>query len=149
MNRSVQARLSIIALVACAACSPARTGRLMASEDLTCMQQTTYGGGLVITMEDARKIRAALDRYLPTVKKELQKEVVGPGDPFIDCWGTVRMGIWLLERPSEGSELHAIFPVLHNDNLRIDQTVVLRRAGEGWEASGVGLRTAHALVTRP
>src|SRR5262245_55886413 len=86
MNRVL---LTLVVLAASnARCSPARSERQAvqpARIQSSCMTQTTLqlsdGNFVIITLEDARNIRTAVEHYLATGKPKLEQPVPPPGDP--------------------------------------------------------------------
>ena len=103
----------------------------------------TPGGEVVITLEDAKAIRAAVETYLKTAKPKLETAVSMPEDPVIDFTGTVRMGAWFLEASYSSSDLYLTYPFAETRLTRHDQLIVLRRVGDQWEAYDAEVRTAH------
>lgn len=98
----------------------------------------------VITLEEGERIRAVVVRYLDEEKPKLELNVFGPGEAFIDCHGTMRLGAWILESAfSDEPELNLSFRVLTNEHFLVRQVIGLKEEGGEWMVTGVGLVTAH------
>jgi hypothetical protein len=110
---------------------------LQGEEIGNCRQETKVGNA-VITLDDARRIRAAADQYLGRDSK-LQT----PGPPFIDCEGVVRLGAWVLEPLADG-ELRLAFRTVSNEHLIVRQEMRIRRDGESWTPVSMSEVTYHA-----
>lgn len=126
-----------------AAPSAAYSGKTMES----CMKETTLKIGkreLVITLREAEQIKLTVERYLAEEKPELEPSVSGPGAPFIDCQGTVRMGGWILESShSVEPELHLAFSIVRSDLSRVRQEIELRHWRGHWKVTGIDRVTYH------
>jgi hypothetical protein len=113
----------------------------------SCLQQTTIkvaNRDLVITLQDAERIKQTVEKYLAAEKPKLDSSVSGPGEVFIDCWGKVRMGAWLLESSwSDEPELSLTFRMPTGENIRVQQVIRLRQAEGQWKVADVGTRISH------
>ena len=69
-----------------------------------------------------------------------------PGEVFIDCQGTARMGAWILESAyAADPELRLTFRVHTGEGLIVRQIIRLQWVGGGWRATGTDIATAHRL----
>jgi hypothetical protein len=115
--------------------------------ELNCRAQTTLplaGATRVITRNDAQRIKTVLETYLAKAKPELDPPVTPPGDPFIDCEGTVRLGRWILERSySDPRELRLTYRAVTNDLFIVRQEARLVPVKNGWKIAGISRVTYH------
>lgn len=113
----------------------------------TCLKETTIkvaGRDMVFTLADAEKIKLIVDRYLAEERPKLEPSVFGPGDAFIDCRGTVRMGAWILESAySDEPELGLAFRIFTSEHFIVRQVIGLRQENGEWKVAGVGRVTSH------
>ena len=112
-----------------------------------CMEEATLqiaGRDQVITLKEAERIRLTVEKYLEEEKPALEPSVFGPGEAFINCEGSVRMGAWILEPvSSEEPELRLTFRVLTSKNFLVRQVIGLALEGDEWAVTGVSRETAH------
>ncbi len=100
----------------------------------------------VFSFDELREIRREVVRYLAEEKPEMDPSVILPGEVFIDCWGTARMGAWILESEySSEPELQLAFRVHTGESLIVRQNIGLEEVGGRWQATGTGLEFAHRL----
>ena len=137
-------RLPALVAILALACSQAATSppEVIRGTEVpeSCRQQTTLRLGdsdVVVTLDDARAIRAAVEKYLIEKKPKLEDEVYWPPDPFIDCEGVVRMGAWVLAPTSDG-ELRLAFRVVKSELMMVTREITIQRAGEKWKAVSTG-----------
>jgi hypothetical protein len=118
-----------------------------AAAQLNCREQATLplgGATRVITLDDARRIKTVLETYLATAKPKLDPPVTPPGDAFIDCEGTVRLGAWILERSySAPRELRLTYRAVTNDLFIVRQEARLVPVKNGWKIAGIHRVTYH------
>ena len=110
------------------------------------MEKTTIDLGkevVTITLQDAQQIRAAANKYLVKNKSKFDKQVTPPGDPFIDCEGTVRMGVWMLEQSFSDPELQLTYLIAWNQWARFGEYIRIKRVAGRWKAVGKGDFSAH------
>ena len=97
-----------------------------------------------VTLEEAEEIRKVVEEYLEEEKPALEPSVIRPGKAFVDCWGTIRLGAWILESgSSEKPELDLTFRVETNERFVVRQVVGLELVEGRWKVTGVGVQTAH------
>ena len=102
--RSKSGLLVCLAVLLCmtplsAMCAEKKDEETTAGED-SCLKETTIkvaNRDLIITVHDAERIKLTVENYLAKARPKLKPSVPGPGEVFIDCLGTVRMGAWILE----------------------------------------------------
>ena len=115
--------------------------------ELNCREQTTLslaGATRVITLNDAQRIKTVLETYLDKVKPKLDPPVTPPGDPFIDCEGTVRLGAWILEQSySDPRELRLTYRAVTNDFFIVRQEARLLPVKNSWKIAGISRVTYH------
>jgi len=144
MNRKSLLPIALLS-IASFACSTARS-------DIpeTCMHQTTLklgDGDLVVTLPEAQRIRAAVQQFLIAEKPRMEESILWPGEPFIDCEGTVRMGAWILE-PSGDSGLRLTYRVATTHSNIVREEIQINHVGERWEAVSRG-QVIHHLKRNP
>jgi hypothetical protein len=103
--------------------------------DYNCAETTTVGK-VTVTLEDGRAIRDSVIRLLQTTK--LADPVPLPADPFIDCWGTMRMGPWVLEEDDE-PDLRLSYTIARSDYARNRQEIRITRVDGRWKAVNRGI----------
>jgi hypothetical protein len=104
------------------------------------------GRDRVFPFEELRGIRREAVRYLAEEDPALEPGVLDPGEVSIDCWGTARMGAWILESAhSAEPALHLTYRVHTGDAGIVRQVIRLEPAGDSWRATGTDVETAHAL----
>ncbi|HEX8844813.1 MAG TPA: hypothetical protein VF791_09235 [Pyrinomonadaceae bacterium] len=117
-----------------------------AGED-SCLKQTTVkvaNRDLIITLHDAEQIKLTVEKYLVKARPKLKPSVPGPGEVFIDCWGTVRMGAWILESSfSDEPELRLTFRLHNSEYLIVRREIRVRQAEGQWKVVGDGRVTYH------
>ena len=117
-----------------------------AGED-SCLKETTIkvaNRDLIITLHDAERIKLTVEKYLAKARRKLKPSVPGPGEVFIDCRGTVRMGAWILESSfSAEPELRLTFRIHNGEYLIVRREIRLRQAEGQWEVIGDGRVTYH------
>jgi hypothetical protein len=115
--------------------------------ELGCMEETTIqiaGRDEVITVHEAEKIRLIVVEYLEREKPAMEPSVFWPTEAFIDCWGTVRFGAWILgSGSSHKPELDLTFYIFSNEHFRVWQGIGLIREEGQWRVTGAGRSTAH------
>lgn len=100
----------------------------------------------VFSFDELKEIRREVVRYLAEEKPEMDPAVIPPGEAFIDCWGTARMGAWILESAyTAAPELRLTFRVHTGESLLVRQNIRLELVDGQWKATGAGLETAHRL----
>jgi hypothetical protein len=82
-----------------------------------------------VTLAEAEQIRVVSERYL-LAKPELA-ELPLPESPAIDQWGTMRLGVWILD--SDGGELRLAHRTGETNVSMVRQELLLARTGGGWE----------------
>ncbi|HSS19623.1 MAG TPA: hypothetical protein VLL54_06085 [Pyrinomonadaceae bacterium] len=147
--RSKSILLVCLAVLWCAA--PLRAmGRQNKAEgttaaELSCLQKTTIkvaNHEVVITMHDAEQIKLTVAKYL--AKPKQKSSVPGPGEVFIDCEGTVRMGEWILESTvANAPELRLTFREHNGEYLIVRREIRLQQTDGGWKVVGDGHTTYH------
>jgi hypothetical protein len=117
------------------------------AEELNCRDRATLpvaGREEEFTRDDAEAIRREVARYLVEDKPPLEPGVFPPGEAFIDCRGTIRMGAWILESASSAEpELRLTLRVATTDYFIVRQIVALRRVEGRWRATGADRETWH------
>lgn len=113
----------------------------------TCKQQTTMTlsdkSQLVVTLDDAERIRAEVLRFLKAKKPKFEKPLSPPDRAFIDCWDTVRMGEWMLSPAWTDAELTLTAMIADNALVRVLQEIRLKRNGSRWKAVSTGQVVFH------
>ena len=113
----------------------------------SCLEETTVkvaNRDLTITLRDAERIRLAVEKYLAKAGPKPKPSVIGPGEVFIDCQGTVRMGAWILEPSfSAEPELRLTFRLHNSEHLIVRREIRIRQAGGQWRVVGDGRATYH------
>ena len=151
MNHTVL--LAVLILGAAGACSSSRPTQAM-NQDLrveTCMQTTTlvYSDGVMhLSLDDARSIKTAVDEYLAAEKPQMDERILRPGEPFIDCHGTIRLGAWILNRSTSGPDLSLAYLIEMNEIVRVQQEIRVERVAGRWKAVSNG-QVIHHLRRRP
>ena len=110
------------------------------------MQKTTItlpDGDVTITLEDAQRIKAAVEEYLAAERPPLDKSVTAPENASIDCEGTVRMGAWILQSSLSPSELDLTFPIMITESVRVYAAIRIKHVGTNWKALRTERITAH------
>jgi hypothetical protein len=137
------ARVSMAAILIC------MTPAVAVDYDPNCLEKTTIqvaNRDLVITRQDAERIRLTVEKYLAEKKPKLEPSVTGPGPAFIDCEGTVRMGAWILQSAHSGKqELKMTYRVRTNDLLLVQQVIELKQVAGRWKVAGIDVETFHSL----
>jgi len=136
--------LASLAMLICMA-APGTSG----DYDPNCLEKTTIrvsNRDLVVTRQDAERIRLTVKKYLAEKKPKLEPSVQGPGPAFIDCQGTVRMGAWILQSAhSEKPELKMTHRVLTSEIVLIQQVIELKQVAGEWKVVGVDVERFHSL----
>ncbi len=101
--------------------------------------KTTKVGDTTVTLEDGRAIGEVVTRYLRTVKTA--DPVPPPGPPFIDCEGTMRLGLCILQ--SEDSQLRLSCRIAVTDHFRVFELIDLERNHGRWKAVRHGQIVYH------
>jgi hypothetical protein len=113
----------------------------------SCYEEITIhvaGRERTITLEEAERIKLAVERYLDEEKPKLEPSVFGPGVVFIDCQGTLRMGGWILETAASSEPaLSLAYRVFTNESFLVRQVIGLKLIDGEWEVAGVGRVTTH------
>ena len=91
---------------------------------------------IVLTLEDGKQIRAAALKFLETEDPPLEKEVLRPGEPFIDCEGTMRLMAWILEGDDDNDPpaLRLTHRVVDNEHMIVREEIEIQRDGSEWKA---------------
>ena len=130
----------------CARCLQKR-GEGTTAGEYGCLKETTIkvaNRDQTITLHDAERIRLAVVKYLAKAGPKLKPSVLGPGEVFIDCQGTVRMGAWLLESSfSAEPELRLTFRIHNGEYLIVRREIRVRQAAGQWKVVGDGRATYH------
>ena len=113
----------------------------------SCLKETTLKVAhrdLIITLPDAERIRVTVQKYLKTNSKP-KPSVAEPGEAFIDCRGTVRMGQWILESSvfSAEPELRLTLRIHNGDYLIVRREVRLQETEGKWNVVGDAPVTYH------
>ena len=115
--------------------------------EYSCLKETTVkvaNRDLIITLHDAEQIRLTVEKYLARARPKPKPSVPGPGEVFIDCLGTVRMGAWILESSfSAEPELRLTFRVHNGEYLIVRREIRMRQADGQWRVVGDGRVTYH------
>lgn len=113
----------------------------------SCLKETTLKVAdreLVITLHDAEQIKQTVEKYLAQAKPRPKPAVPGPGEVFIDCNGTLRLGSWLLESSfSDEPELRLTFRIHNSEYLIVRREIRMRQAEGQWKVVGEGRTTYH------
>jgi hypothetical protein len=130
-----------------AMCLQKKDGETNAGQE-TCKKETTLkvaNRELNITLHDAERIKLTVEKYLAKAKPKLEPTVPGPGEVFIDCWGTVRMGEWILESSifSAEPELRLTFRIHNGEYLIVRREIRVQQAEGQWKVIGDGRVTYH------
>ena len=116
-------------------------------DEVSCLKETTIkvaDRDLVITLPDAEQIKLTVEKYLAKAKLKLKPSEPGPGEVFIDCQGTVRMGAWILESSfSAKPELRLTFRTHNSEYLIVRREIRLQQAEGQWKVVGDGFTTYH------
>jgi hypothetical protein len=127
-------------------CLPKNAGQTTADE-ISCLKETTIkvaNRDLVITLPEAERIKLTVEKYLAKARGKLKPSVPGPGEVFIDCLGTVRMGAWILESSSSAEpELRLAFRIHDGENLIVRREIRVQQAEGTWKVVGDGRTTYH------
>ena len=149
--RSKSGLLVCLALLLCiaplrAVCVQKKDEVATAGEN-SCLKETTIrvaNRELIITLRDAERIKLAVEKYLANAKPKLKPSQPGPGEVFIDCRGTVRMGAWILESSfSAKPELRVTFRIHNGEYLIVRREIRLQQADGQWKVVGDGSVTYH------
>ena len=92
--------------------------------------ETTTVGEVTITVDDARAIRTSVEELLRT--SGIPDPVPPPGEPFIDCEGTVRMSAWILEDGTP--DLRLAYVIADTELVRVRQHVRIAPVEGKWKA---------------
>jgi len=99
---------------------------------------------VVVTLADAREMRAALQGYLDADKKRSQQtlpaDLPPPDAPFIDEDGVLRLGPWLLQPEGDKLVLMQGFPPRGDQQLLFDYIAHLSKVDNRWTVTAVSLR---------
>lgn len=114
----------------------------------SCLKETTLkvaNRDLIITLHDAERIKLTVEKYLAKARPKLKPSVPGPDEVFIDCWGTVRMGAWILESSlfSAEPELRLTVRIHNSEYLIVRREIRVQRAEGQWKVVGDGRVTYH------
>ena len=113
----------------------------------SCLKETTLkvaNRNLNITLHDAERIKLTVEKYLAKARPKLKASMPGPGEVFIDCWGTVRMGEWILESSfSAEPELRLTFRIHNGEYLIVRREIRLQQTEGQWKVVGDGHVTYH------
>lgn len=111
----------------------------------SCFQETTIkvaNRDRVFTLREAGQIKLTVERYLAEEKPDLEPNVSGPGEPFIDCQGTVRMGAWILESGySDEPELRLTFRAASAAHFMVRQEIALKQGKGQWKVVDINVVT--------
>lgn len=113
---------------------------------VSCLKETTIkvaNRDLTITLADAERIKLAVEKYLAKVRPKQKPSVPGPGEVFIDCQGTPRMGAWILEPSFSAPELRLTFRTHNGEYLIVRREIRLRQAEGQWKVVGEERVTYH------
>lgn len=123
-----------------------RDGETIAGEG-SCLKETTLkvaDRDLIITLHDAERIKLTVEKYLAKARPKLKPSGPGPGEVFIDCLGTVRMGAWILESSfSAEPELRLTYRIHNSEYLIVRREIRVRQTEEQWKVVGDGRVTYH------
>ena len=129
-----------------AMCLQKKDRETSAIED-SCLKETTLkvaNRDLIITLSDAERIKLTVEKYLAKARPKLKPSVPGPGEVFIDCWGTVRMGEWILESSfSAEPELRLTFRIHNGEHLIVRREIRMQQAEGQWKVVGDVRVTYH------
>jgi len=127
-------------------CLQKKDSETSAIED-SCLKETTLkvaNRDLIITLSDAERIKLTVEKYLAKARPKLKPSVPGPGEVFIDCWGTVRMGEWILESSfSAEPELRLTFRIHNGEYLIVRREIRMQQAEGQWKVVGDVRVTYH------
>jgi hypothetical protein len=117
----------------------------------SCLKETSLrvaNRDLVITLNDAEQIKLTVEKYLAKTKPKIKPTVLGPGEVFIDCQGTVRMGAWILESSFSAAPELRLTVRIHNSELVIVRREIRLQQAEGqWKVVGDGRTTYHRKLS--
>ena len=134
-----------------AMCLQKKDRETSAIED-SCLKETTLkvaNRDLIITLSDAERIKLTVEKYLAKARPKLKPSVPGPGEVFIDCWGTVRMGEWILESSfSAEPELRLTFRIHNGEYLIVRREIRMQQAEGQWKVIGDVRVTYHRELKR-
>ncbi len=146
-------RIKFSFLVCLAACCCTATGSAKCQQETTagkdsCLRQTTLKVAqrdFVVTLQDAERIKLTVKDYLTHLKPQQKPSVPEPGDVSIDCWGTVRMGEWILESSAFAREPELRLTIrIHNSEILIVRKELRLQHAEGqWKVVGEARVTYH------
>ena len=129
-----------------AMCLQKKDSETSAIED-SCLKETTLkvaNRDLIITLSDAERIKLTVEKYLAKARPKLKPSVPGPGEVFIDCRGTVRMGEWILESTfSAEPELRLTFRIHNGEYLIVRREIRMQQAEGQWKVVGDVRVTYH------
>ena len=146
-------RIQFSLLVCLAAFLCMTAGRALCQQEpstgeLSCLKQTTLkvaNRDLIITLQDAERIKLAVQDYLTKLRPKQKPSVPAPGEVSIDCWGTVRMGEWILESSvfSREPELRLTIRIHNGEYLIVRREIRMRQTEGKWKVVGDGRVTYH------
>ena len=85
----------LLCMTPLSAMCPQETSEETTTGEFSCLKETTLkvaNRDQIITLHDAERIKLTVENYLAKTKPKLSRSVPGPGEAFIDCRSTVRMG---------------------------------------------------------
>lgn len=105
----------------------------------SCMEPTVIQFGdrdIVLTLEDGKQILAATLKFLEEEDPPLDKEVLRPGEPFIDCEGTMRFMAWVLEGTDDNDPpaLRLAYRTVDSEHMIVREEIEIQRDGNEWKA---------------
>lgn len=120
------------------------------ADEFSCLKETTLkvaNRDLIITLHDADRLKLTVENYLAKTKPKLSRSVPGPGEVFIDCRGTVRMGAWILESSlfSARPELRLTFRIHNGKYLIVRREIRVQQAQGQWKVVGDEHATYHLV----
>jgi len=118
------------------------------ASERNCLKQTTLkvaNRDLIITLQDAERIKLAVQDYLTKLRPKQKPSVPAPGEVSIDCWRTVRMGEWILESSvfSREPELRLTIRIHNGEYLIVRRELRLQQTDGRWRVVGDGRVTYH------
>jgi len=129
-----------------AICLQQKDSETTAGED-SCLKETTLkvaNRDLIITLHDAERIKLIVEKYLEKTRPKLKPSVPGPGGVFIDSWGTLRMGEWILESSfSAEPEIRLTFRIHNGEYLIVRREIRMQQREGQWKVVGDGRVTYH------
>ena len=128
-------------------CVPAKERGDTTAGEQNCLKETTFkvaNRDLIITLNDAKRIKLTVEKYLAKARPKLKPSMPGPDEVFIDCPGTVRMGAWILEPTFSGEPELRLTVRIHNSEYLIVRREIRMQQTEGqWKVVGDGRATYH------